>query len=355
MRSNPTSQALAAPREGFHVADIRLRKWMLLAVLLPAVIMAALFATRQYNLYRFHLEKQIRFMMDTYVTVYAIGPKAKTLPAINSALDRMQAVDAKFNSRNPRSQVNAFNNRNAPITDREILDIVKLALQISKDTDGAFDITVAPLIELWGFYDKSPRLPEADEIRRCMDRIGYSHLTLTDTELAKDREDIQIDLGAIAKGYAVREAAGVLRDQGVTSALIDAGGDIYALGKKIDALWKVGIRKPRGDDVLGYLEVADLAVMGSGDYERFFMHNGKRYHHIFDPKTGYPATGLSGTTLVHPDAMVADAWNTAIFVLGPEKGLGLVERIPGMEAIMVTTAGEIIYSSGLANALKAIE
>ena len=334
---------------------MRPRKWLLLGMLLPAIIVAGLFTIRQYNLYRFHLEKQTRFMMDTYVTVYTIGPRSKTLPAINAALDRMQVVDAKFNARNPASPVYAFNIQNVPITDREILDVVKLALQIAKDTDGAFDITVAPLIELWGFYGESPRLPGPDEIQRCLNQVGYSHLILTDARLEKDRADIKIDLGAIAKGYAVGQAANVLRDQGVTSALIDAGGDIYALGKKAKQLWKVGIRKPRGDEILGYLEVEELAVMGSGDYERFFMRGGKRYHHIFDPKTGYPAEGLSGTTLVHPDPTVADAWNTAIFVLGPEKGLGLVERIPGMEAVMVTTSGKVIYSSGLAHALRTIE
>ena len=333
----------------------RSRKWLILTILLPAIILAGLFATRQYNRYRFHVEKQTRFMMDTYVTVYAIGPRAKTLEATNAALDRMQAVDAKFNSRNPDSPVYNFNLNNVPITDREILDVVALALQIAKDTDGAFDITVAPLIELWGFYGDDPKLPEPAAVKLCLAQIGYTHLILTGTELRKQKADVKIDLGAIAKGYAVAQAAQVLRDKGLISALIDAGGDIYALGKKANQLWKVGIRKPRGDDILGYLEIEDLAVMGSGDYERFFMSGGKRYHHIFDPRTGYPAEGLSGTTVVHPDPTVADAWNTAIFVLGPEKGLEIVERIPGLETVMVATSGKIIYSSGLANALKAIE
>jgi thiamine biosynthesis lipoprotein len=355
MQSNASTQISTFTTEGFRVKKKRPLKWLGFGIVLLAVILAGLFATRQYNLYRFHLEKQTRFMMDTYVTVYTIGPKSKTLPAINTALDRMQAVDAKFNSRNPSSPVNTFNTQNVPITDHEVLDVVALALQIAKDTDGAFDITVEPLIELWGFYGDSPRLPAPEEIQNCLNQVGYSNLILSENELQKKKADVRIDLGAIAKGYAIGQAAKVLRDHGVTSALIDAGGDVYALGKKAGELWKVGIRKPRGDEILGYLEVQDLAVMGSGDYERFFERDGKRYHHIFDPKTGYPAAGLSGTTLVHPDPMVADAWNTAIFVLGPEKGLALVERISGMEALMVLTSGKIIYSSGLAHALKAID
>ncbi len=248
----------------------RSRKWWILAVLLPAIILAGLFATRQYNRYRFHVEKQTRFMMNTYVTVYAIGPRTKTLAPTNAALDRMQAVDAKFSSRNPDSPVYNFNLNNVPISDREILDVVALALQIAKDSDGAFDITVAPLIELWGFYGDAPKLPARTAVIRCLNQVGYTNLILTDTELRKKDVDVKIDLGAIAKGYAVAQAAKVLRDRGLTSALIDAGGDIYALGKKANQLWKVGVRMPRGDDILGYLEVEDLAVMGSGDYERFF-------------------------------------------------------------------------------------
>ncbi len=355
MQSNAKSPISTFTTEGFRVNKKRPLRWLGFGLVLLTVFLAGLFAIRQYNLYRNHLEKQIRFMMDTYVTVYTIGPKAKAVPAINAALDRMQTVDAKFNSRNPDSPVYAFNDRNVPITDREILEVVSLALQIAKDTDGAFDITIEPLIELWGFYGDSPRLPEPEEIRNCLKQVGYANLVLSDTQLQKKKAGVRIDLGAIAKGYAIGQAAKVLRDQGVASALIDAGGDIYALGEKAGELWKVGIRNPRGDKILGYLEVEDLAVMGSGNYERFFEQDGKRYHHIFDPKTGYPAAGLSGTTLVHPDPMVADAWNTAIFVLGPEKGLALVERIPGMEALMVTTAGKLVYSSGLAHALKKID
>ena len=355
MTSNALTQISTFTTESFHVKKTLPRKWLLLGILLPAAILAGLFATRQYNLYRFHLEKQMRFMMDTYVTVYAIGPKTDTLPAINAALDRMQEVDDKFSSHIPGGPVYAFNNQNVPITDREVLDVVALALQISKDTDGAFDITVQPLLELFGFYGPPFRLPEPEEIQQCLERVGYANLILSDTELRKKRPDIKIDMGSIAKGYAVSQAAQVLRDHGVTSALVQAGGDIYALGKKVDQLWKIGLRNPRGDGVLGYLDVQDLAVMGSGDYERFFMHEGKRYHHIFNPKTGYPAEGLSATFLVYQDPKVANAWNTAIFVLGPEKGLKIVERIPGMEAILVTTSGQTIYSSGLTDGLKAIE
>jgi thiamine biosynthesis lipoprotein len=332
-----------------------LSKKLGLALIIVFVLVGALLAFRYHNLRRFHLEKQTRFMMDTYVTIYAVGPKEMTAGAIDLALDRMQEVDAKFNSRNPKSPIYAFNHRGEPIPDPEIVGVAAVALQIAKASDGAFDITIAPLLELWGFYGDKPRLPENEEIGACMTRVGYQYLSTTDSRLEKTRGDVEIDLGGIAKGYAVSEAAKVLKEKGVRSAVIDAGGDVYALGKRGNKPWKVGIKDPRGgEELLGYLEVEDLAVMGSGDYERFFEKDGKRYHHIFDPKTGYPAEGLSGTTLIHPDPVAADAWNTALFVLGPEKGLALVEKTPGMEAIMVTTSGKIIYSSGLKTGLKPI-
>lgn len=319
-----------------------------------AVLFIGLLAVRIYNSYRFHLEKQTRFMMDTYVTIYAVGPEKITSRAIDLALDRMQEIDTKFNILNPRSPLYAFNHKGVPISDQEIIEVVRLALKVSRESDGAFDITMSPLTELWGFYGDSPHLPREQEIKDVLSNTGYKYLMIKDGKLEKSMENIRIDLGGIAKGYGVGQAVKVLKEEGITSALIDAGGDVYALGKKGGKLWKIGIRDPRGEDLLGYLEVEDLAVMGSGDYERFFIKDGKRYHHIFDPKTGYPAEYLSGITLIHPDPVVSDAWNTALFVMGPEKGLKVIERIPGMETIMVTTSGETLYSSGLKNRLERI-
>ncbi|MGE5839392.1 MAG: FAD:protein FMN transferase [Deltaproteobacteria bacterium] len=331
----------------------RFRK-LKLALLLILVLFGASLAVRYYNLYRNHLEKQTRFMMDTYVTVLAVGPEKKTSRAIDLALDRMQEIDIKFNHLNPKSQVYAFNHRNEPITDQEIVEVIRVALEIARATGGAFDITVAPLVELWGFYGPSHRVPDEQEIKACLTRVGYQYLTLEPSRVGKSKADVSIDLGGIAKGYAVSQAAKALKEQGVSSALIDAGGDVFALGKKGGGLWKVGIRNPRGEDLLGYVEVENLAVMGSGDYERFFEKDGKRYHHIFNPKTGYPTEGVVGTTIIHEDPVLANAWSKPIFVLGPERGLEVVERIPGMEALVVRSSGEVLYSRGLKHALQTV-
>ena len=140
----------------------------------------------------------------------------------------------------------------------------------------------------------------------------------------------------------------------MSSALLDAGGDVYALGKKGRHSWKVGIKDPRGEGILGYVEVEDLAVMGSGDYERFFIQDGKRYHHIFNPATGYPTEGVASVTIIYPDPVIAQAWTKIPFIMGAEKGLKALESIPGMEVFIITTSGEKFYSTGLKHAMNVV-
>jgi len=317
-------------------------------------VFAGFWAVRSYNGYRFHVEKEMRFMMDTYVTVYAVGPKQVSSKAINSALNRMQEIDIKFSHLNPKSPVYAFNRKNEPLSDPEIIGLIKIALEISKAAEGAFDITVAPLAELWGFYSKEYYLPEEQQIRNCLANVGYQHLSLEGGKLNKDNPGVMIDLGGIAKGYALTEAVKVLKSQGVASALIDAGGDVFALGKKGKKPWKVGVKDPRGEGILGYVEVDDLAVVGSGDYERFFIKDGKRYHHIFNPKTGYPTEGVVSVTIIYPDPVLAQTLTKIPFVIGAERGLEALNKISGLEAIIITSSGEKLYSSGLKHILNAI-
>lgn len=300
------------------------------------------------------IHKQTRFLMDTYCTIQAVGPRKPTLQAIGLALDRMEEIDKKFNALNPQSPVYKFNTEHVPITDQEILDLFRIAQIISQESKGAFDCSVYPLIKLWGFYEDTPALPENKKITECLKNIGYQNLILKENTLVKQTDAMGIDLGGIAKGYAVQEAAQVLKKQGITSALIDAGGDIYALGKLKGKPWRVGIRRSRGEGIMGVLEVSDLSVVTSGDYERFFEKDGIRYHHLLDPKTGYPAKELISVTVVSQDPVFADAWSTALFIMGEIEGMEIVERTEQIEALMVTSQGEILYSSGLTDNLEIV-
>ena len=301
------------------------------------------------------LEKQCRVIMDTYVTIYAYGPKRTVSRAIDHAFERMQKVAKRFNAHDQASPIYAFNQKGTPIRDTEIINLVRVALEISRASEGAFDITVYPLVKLWGFYEDLPQEVAAPEkIKEILGNVGYKHLMISDTELKSDQENIAIDLGGIAKGYVVGQGVDALKKEGISSAIIQAGGDVYALGEKNSKPWNVGIRDPRGKGLLGYLQVKDTAVMGSGDYERYYVREGKRFHHIIDPKTGCPSTGVSGVTVIYADPAIADAWGTALSVLGPEKGLKVIETIPGLEAIVVTNEGKVFYSAGLKQALKTV-
>ncbi|MFQ5866907.1 MAG: FAD:protein FMN transferase [bacterium] len=333
-----------------------MQKKKLLSIGGLVIILAVIFflAGRSFIVTEEKIQKQTRFLMDTYCTIQAVGPKKVVNRAISLALDRMEEIDKKFNVLDPNSPLYEFNNKNIPTTDQEILDLLKIAQQVSKESIGAFDITIYPLITLWGFYGDSPALPGKQKISEYLKKIGYKKLFIKNGKLTKLKEDIKIDLGGIAKGYAVSEAIKVLKEEGIKSALVDAGGDIYALGKLKGKDWKVGIRNPRGEGVIGVIEVSDLAVVTSGDYERFFEKDGVKYHHILNPKTGYPARGLTSVTVISPDPVFADAWSTALFVMGKEKGLELVEKTPDTETLMVTTEGEILYSSGLKENLEII-
>jgi len=160
-------------------------------------------------------------------------------------------------------------------------------------------------------------------------------------------------LGGIAKGYAVDEAVGILKQEGIQSALVDFGGDIYALGNFRNRPWNVGIRNPRGKGEVGGFELSDLSTATSGDYERFFEEKGVRYHHILDPKTGYPARGLRSATVISSDATLADAWSTAAFVLGRKTFLPLVDKTPGLRgAVLIALDGTITTSSNLKGHFK---
>lgn len=296
------------------------------------------------------LQKQTRFLMDTYCTIQAFGPKDITDKAITVAFNRMEEIDGKFNSLNPKSPLYTFNVNNTPIRDSEINNLIEIAQEISERSSGAFDITIQPLVELWGFYGNSPDLPERTAIEKCLQIIGYKNLLITENQIDNSSQDIRIDLGGIAKGYALREAAEALKGAGVDSALIDAGGDIYAIGKIKGENWKIGIRNPRGEGDIGVLEVSNLAVVASGDYERFFIKDDIKYCHILDPRTGYPARELASVTVVSPDPVRADAWATALFVLGLE-GMKFVEEAEELEAIMITVDMKLFCSSGLLESL----
>lgn len=308
------------------------------------------------------LRKQTRLMMDTYVTIQATGPTRTADKAIEAAFRRLEEISHKFNFLDSTSPVHAFNVDNVPLTDPEVVEVVQAAVAVSEASGGAFDITVRPLVELWGFYGDHPSVPSQRAIDSCLKMVGYKNLGVEPGRVTKRRPDVTIDLGGIAKGYALREAARVLRAGGVDSALIDLGGDVYAIGKKGGKNWKVGVRNPRGDGVVGITAVSNLSVVTSGDYERYFWGKGSgvrgqgsgadsvRYCHIIDPATGWPPRGMISTTVVMRDPLTAQGWSKILFLRGTA-ALPLVEKTGGMEAILIDDSMKAFCTPGLVSTL----
>lgn len=239
----------------------------------------------------------------------------------------------------------------------ETMEVIVLALEMARRSEGAFDISYAAMRGLWKF-DETPdrRVPPAAEIARRRRLIGWRDVVIDRAAgtVRLRRKGMRIGLGGIAKGYAVDRAAAVLRGRGLADFMVQAGGDLYVSGSKGPAPWMVGVRDPRGGpaDVIARMPIRDHAFSTAGDYERSFILDGKRYHHIIDPKTGYPATASRGVTVLAPSAFLADALDDAIFILGPKKGLALCARFPGTAALVIDARNKVWMSPALEGKLE---
>lgn len=239
----------------------------------------------------------------------------------------------------------------------ETLSVIQTALEMSRRSGGAFDITFAAMRGLWKFdEDLDKVIPPPAEIARRRRLINWRDVLLDAKAgtVKLRRAGMRIGLGGIAKGYAVDRCAAVIRGQGFRDFMVQAGGDLYVAGRKGAANWMVGVRDPRGGprDVIARMPIEDHAFSTAGDYERAFILAGKRYHHIIDPKTGYPATAARGVTIFAPTALIADALDDAVFILGPKKGLALVASYPDCAAVIVDRENKVWTSKSLEGKLQ---
>lgn len=233
-----------------------------------------------------------------------------------------------------------------------VLPLLRRAQQLAAQSDYLFDPGIGQLIALWGFQGNArSQPPPADQIQAWLDsRPGIRDITLDGFYLSSGNPRVQLDFGAIGKGYGIGQAMQRLRSLGIQHAIVNAGGDLQAAGTNQGQPWRVAIRDPQGapDSVLGTLSVSgDAAVFTSGDYERYFTWQGKRYHHILDPRTGYPAIGLSSVTVLHKDATLADAAVTALLIAGPDEWRRIAQQM-GVEAVLVAdTQGRIQFTPAM--------
>lgn len=323
------------------------RLWKKLAALLLAGVLTGCSAPAEEM--QQPVERSL-FAMNTYMTFTAYGEDAQA--ALQEAEECIQQVEGLWSVTDKDSEIYQANHSGGqPVTvSEETAEIISFALEMAQRTGGALDPTIYPVLTAWGFTTDSKQVPSQQRITRLLEQVGYDRIRLNGTELTVP-DGMELDLGAVGKGYTADLVTEILRRHGVTSALISLGGNIQAIGSRPDGSdWRLGIRAPWESGNLGVLTVSDAAVVTSGGYENYFDdEQGNIYWHILDPSTGYPAdSGLQSVTIVGREGKMCDALSTALFVMGAQSAEQYWRENGGFEMLLVTDSGEILITEGIA-------
>jgi len=309
------------------------------------------------------LVERARLSMGSEVRLTAwTGDEPNALAAFEHIFDDFDYLDRLLSVWHPESavsRINAAAGRAPVVVSGEVIEVLQTARQVSEWTTGKFDVTFGALSGLWKFdHDQDNKVPRPRDVGALLPLVDYRAVDVdaqAGTVLLR-RGGMRIHLGGIGKGFAVDRAAALFRSHGIRDFMIQAGGDLYASGRRGDRPWRAGIRDPRGpaDRIFAALELNDETFSTSGDYERFFVRDGRRYHHILDPDSGQPAAGSRSVTIVAARATLADALATGVFILGPDAGMSLIERLPDVEGVIVGAKNEVLVSSGLRGRLQTL-
>lgn len=295
-----------------------------------------------------------RLMGSRFEITAVAADSALAQTGIAAAITEIARIERLISSWNPNSQTSEINRnagKKAVTVDRELFELIRRSQKVSALTGGAFDISFASVDKIYTFDGGDHALPSPDSVAVSVAKIGYQNIVLDEknsTVFLKE-PGMKIGFGGIGKGYAANRAQAVMLEAGILSGLVNAGGDLIAWGKQPDGSdWQIAIADPNDEDkILGWLTLGNLAIVTSGDYARYFTSDGKRYAHIIDPETGYPVTGMKSVSVVCADAELADALATAVFVLGENKGMKLIEQLRGIECLIVNSKNEIKTSRNL--------
>lgn len=295
------------------------------------------------------------FLLGTVVEISVYDKQNNGI--IDKAFERISEIESKMTINNSEtSEIIALNNasgKNKLKLSPDTFFVVEKGRQYSEQSKGKFDITIGPIVKQWNIGTKYAAVPKKETLEKAVELVGYKRLSLDKDNLTAKLEDagMKVDLGAIAKGYAADEAARVLKENGVQHAIINLGGNIMTIGGNPNGNpWRIGIQdpfNPRGD-FLGVVPVSDKTVVTSGTYERYFRENGKKYHHILDPTTGYPVeNNLYSVSIITDKSIDGDGLSTTILLYGLEEGMKLIESLENVEAIFITSNKQVYVSSGL--------
>ncbi|MFL0197153.1 FAD:protein FMN transferase [Clostridium sp. WILCCON 0269] len=294
------------------------------------------------------------FALDTIINLKYYGKNADK--ALDESVNRISDIEKKmsiFLSTSEISQINANSGKKPVRISADTFYVVEKAYQQAKLSNGAFDPTVEPLTYLWGIGTPHQKIPSQSEIDKVKPLINYHDIIMDKNTLTVElRQRSQgLDFGGIAKGYSADELKKICRKYNINSALIDLGGNVYAVGNNPDGTaWKIGVQNPLADtgQYLGIVAATDKSLVSAGDYQRFFVQNGKTYGQIFDPSTGYPsANGIIGTTILSDYSIDGDALSNSLYVLGVDKGLKLIESLKGTDALCITSDKKIYLTPGM--------
>lgn len=292
------------------------------------------------------------FAMDTYMTVTAYGENAEE--AVEASIEEIQRLDTLLSATSDTGEVYTVNQNGGGVLSEDSMYLLERSLELNELTEGAFNVTIFPIMELWGFISDEFTVPSEEDLQENLNLVNIDGITINDksSEIEFLKRGMAIDFGGIAKGYTSTSVADIFREMGVESGLINLGGNVHVVGTKTDgSKWKVGIQSPENDsEYLGILAVSDCAVITSGGYERYFEEDGITYHHIIDPSTGYPAeNGLISVTIVSKDGTLADGLSTSLYIMGLEKAEQFwQEHSEEFDAILMTEENEIYVTEGIA-------
>ncbi|WP_447964449.1 FAD:protein FMN transferase [Nitrospira sp. Ecomares 2.1] len=306
-----------------------------------------------------HLVKRSQMLMGTVVFVTAVGEDERSAKrAVKAGLDEIRRLEELLSTWIPTSElskVNAAAGRETIQVSQETFEVLTRSLEMAQLTQGGFNVTVGPAVKAWDASGEG-QVPSQEDLEALRPQMDLSNMQLDEkTQSVKlRRPGMSIDVGGIGKGYAADLAARVMQASGATAGVVALSGDIKTFGRMPDhQRFVFGIQHPRKEqgEVLGRIELENEAVSTAGDYQRYFMKDGVRYHHILDPATLLPARGCQSVTVIAKDGVMADGLDTGIFVMGPDKGMALIESLPDVEGVIVDQEGTVLVSSGLKNRL----
>ena len=292
------------------------------------------------------------FLLNTFVTVTLYDSEDEAI--LDGCLELCSHYEELLSRTKEDSEIFRLNHREPGTREMEVsaetAEVIERGLYYSRLSGGAFDITVEPLSSLWDFTAAEPELPDLEMIRENLPKVGYERVSVSGNTIVFADDETRIDLGAIAKGYIADKMKEYLLEQGVESAIINLGGNVLCVGGYGEEPFRIGIQRPYADrsETVGVLEIRDLSAVSSGVYERHFEKDGVNYHHILDPKTGYPyENGLTAVTIVSEKSVDGDGLSTTCFSLGLERGMELLNSLEHVWAVFITDDGELHYSDGM--------